>query len=132
MIKPVKVQVRFSDLDILGHVNNSVYLTYFELARVQYFQQLLGVKWDWNSYGMLLKKNEIEYHKSILLHDEPEITIYTSHIGTKSFTFEYELRVNNEIYTTGSSLMICFDAVKNQTIEIPEKLKKSLHLLKRV
>lgn len=131
MIKPVKVQVRFSDLDILGHVNNSVYLTYFELARVEYFQQLLGVKWDWNSYGMLLKKNEIEYHKSVLLHDEPEITIFTAHIGTKSFTFEYEIRVNGELYTIGSSLMICYDASKNQTIEIPEKLKKSLHLLKR-
>jgi acyl-CoA thioester hydrolase len=131
MIKPVNIQVRFSDLDIMGHVNNSVYLTYFELARVEYFQQLLGEKWDWNAYGMLLKKNEIVYHKSVLLHDTPEITIFTTQIGTKSFTFEYELKVRGEIYTTGSSLMICFDATKNETIEIPAKLKESLILLKR-
>ncbi|MBI1837112.1 MAG: acyl-CoA thioesterase [Flavobacteriia bacterium] len=132
MIKPVKIQVRFADLDLMAHVNNSVYFTYFELARVQYFQQLLGEKWDWRKYGMLLKKNEITYHKSVLLYDEPEIYIYTSYIGTKSFVFDYELMVNNELYTTGSSLMICYDAINNQTIEIPLKLKEALESIKRI
>lgn len=131
MISSVKIQVRFSDLDIMGHVNNSVYLSYFEYARVAYFDQLLGEKWNWNSYGMLLKKNEVVYHKSILLHDEPLITIYTSHIGTKSFVFDYEITVKGELYTTGSSLMICYDSVKNETIAIPEKLKSALETLKR-
>lgn len=131
MIEPTKIQVRFSDLDIMGHVNNSIYLSYFEMARVDYFQKLLGVKWDWDSHGMLLKKNEITYHKSVLLHDEPTIEVFTSHIGNKSFVFDYELKVKGEIYTTGSSLMICYDAKKKETIEIPEKLKLALEKIKR-
>lgn len=45
MIKPVEIQVRFADLDVMGHVNNSVYLSYFEMARVHYFGELLGYNW---------------------------------------------------------------------------------------
>jgi acyl-CoA thioesterase FadM len=32
----IPIQVRFSDLDALGHVNNVTYFTYFEIARVKY------------------------------------------------------------------------------------------------
>ena len=41
---PVKlaIQIRWRDLDALGHVNNAVYLTYFELARLAYVRTLLG------------------------------------------------------------------------------------------
>ena len=41
---PVKIaiQIRWRDLDALGHVNNAVYLTYFELARLTYIRALLG------------------------------------------------------------------------------------------
>ena len=47
MEQPIKIQVRFSDLDTLGHVNNAVYLSYFEMARIAYFTPLLGENWDW-------------------------------------------------------------------------------------
>ena len=49
MIQPANIQVRFSDLDVLGHVNNTIYFSYFELARVHYFRELLGIDWDWQA-----------------------------------------------------------------------------------
>jgi acyl-CoA thioester hydrolase len=61
MTTPARIHVRFSDLDILGHVNNSVYLSYFEIARVHYFGELLGTSWDWKTFTVVLVKNEIEY-----------------------------------------------------------------------
>lgn len=131
MIQPVKIQVRFSDLDILAHVNNSVYLTYFEMARVDYFVQLLGHAWDWKKFGVVLKKNEIEYHRSVVLYDEPIIEIFCTHVGTKSFILEYELRVKGEIYTTGSSVMVCFNSETQQTIEVPEYMRQALEKIKR-
>ena len=131
MIQPVKIQVRFSDLDILAHVNNSVYLTYFEMARVDYFVQLLGHSWDWKKFGVVLKKNEIEYHKSVVLYDEPEIQLFCTHVGTKSFILEYELRVKGEIYTTGSSVMVCFNSENQETIEVPDYMRHALDKIKR-
>ena len=46
MIEPAKIQIRYSDIDLMGHVNNAVYLNYFEYTRVYYLDQLLGKNWD--------------------------------------------------------------------------------------
>lgn len=132
MIKPAEIQVRFSDLDVMGHVNNSIYLSYFEYTRVHYFGQLLGVDWDWNKNGVLLAKNEVEYLKPVFLSDVPVISMFTETIGTKSFTLSYEVNVNNGLTTKGISTLVCYDATENKTIEIPELLKQVLLKLKKV
>lgn len=130
-IHPAKIQVRYVDLDVLGHVNNSVYFSYFEMARVQYFGQVLGKDWDWETNGVILVKNWAEYIKPVFLADQPEITIYVDKIGSKSFDLSYELKVNNVLCTTGGSTMVAFDAKSNKTIEIPEEMRKFLEQLKR-
>jgi len=126
MKKGIKIQVRFSDIDVMGHVNNAVYLSYFEMARVVFFSELMGGEWDWKKNGVLLRKNEIEYIKPVLLHEVPEIFIYTEKVGSKSFVLGYDLKVNNEIRTTGSSVLVSFDSLNNQSIEIPGKMKAIL------
>ena len=130
-IHPAKIQVRYVDLDVLGHVNNSVYFSYFEMARVQYFGQVLGKDWDWETNGVILVKNWAEYIKPVFLADQPEITIYVDKIGSKSFDLSYELKVNDVLCTTGGSTMVAFDAKSAQTIEIPEEMRKFLEQLKR-
>jgi acyl-CoA thioester hydrolase len=131
MIAPAKIQVRFSDLDVLGHVNNTIYLSYFEMARVHYFKELLGEGWDWNKFGIVLAKNEVEYFKSVLLNHEPLITIFTEHIGSKSFTLGYELHVNNELFAKGKSIQVCFDASIQQSILVPDQMRLQLERIIR-
>lgn len=130
-IHPAKIQVRYVDLDVLGHVNNSVYFSYFEMARVQYFGQVLGKDWDWETNGVILVKNWAEYIKPVFLADQPQITIYVDKIGSKSFDLSYELKVNDVLCTTGGSTMVAFDAKSNKTIEIPEEMRNFLEQLKR-
>lgn len=129
MIQPAKIQVRFSDLDIMGHVNNSIYLSYFEYARVHYFKELLGEHWDWTENGVLLVRNEVEYISPIFLNDEPVITIRTEHIGSKSFTMLYRIEVNGKHCTSGKSVLVCYDAKRDVTIEIPTKMKIAISSL---
>ena len=131
MIAPAKIQVRFSDLDVLGHVNNTIYLSYFEMARVHYFKELLGEGWDWNKFGIVLAKNEVEYFKSVLLNHEPLITIFTEHIGSKSFTLGYELHVNNELFAKGKSIQVCFDASTQKSILVPDQMRLQLERIIR-
>jgi len=131
MIEPFKVQVRFSDLDVLGHVNNSVYLTYFEAARVYYFKHLLKTDWDWSVDSVVLVKNEVEYIRPILLRDVPEVEIYTKHIGSKSFTFGYNIRVNDVLYSTGSSTLVAYDVKTQGTVQIKPSMREVLEKLKK-
>lgn len=130
MNKGIKIQVRFSDLDIMGHVNNSVYLSYFEYSRVQYFGQLLGVNWDWKKNGVLLVRNEIDYIKPVLLTDLPEVFISVDSIGSKSFTLSYEIKVAGFITTTGKSVLVCFDSSTNSSIEVPAEMRSLLESVK--
>ena len=131
MIEPARIHIRFSDLDVLGHVNNSIYLCYFEIARVHYFGYLLGKEWDWKKDGVILVKNEVEYIKPVLLHDEANVHVFLENIGTKSFTLSYELRVNDVLHTKGASTLVCFDSTINETIPIPSVMLDALHKLKK-
>lgn len=130
-INPYPIQVRYVDCDMAGHVNNAIYFSYFENARVHYFGQLFGVDRDWETEGILLRTNEIEYFSPIYLTDEPLIELYIVSIGTKSFTVGYEIRVNNELRTIGKSVIVCFNSKEKKTYVIPEKDRYILEQLKR-
>lgn len=129
MITPAKIQVRFSDLDVMGHVNNSVYLSYFEMTRVHYFKELVGDNWDWKKEGVLLVRNEIDYLKPILLNDKPEVFMYLEKIGEKSISLLYEIKVNNELHTKGKSVLVCFNVEIGKTIPVPTAMAEALQLL---
>jgi acyl-CoA thioester hydrolase len=126
MISPARIFVRLTDLDILGHVNNALYLTYFEIARMHYFAELVGTEWNWMEEGVVLVKNEVEYLKPIVLNDVPYVKVSLIQLGTKSFTMGYEITVNEEIVTKGTSVLVGFNSTTQSTIEIPEKMKNAL------
>lgn len=131
MIKPAKIQVRFRDCDMMGHVNNAVYLSYFEQARMHYFEELIGADWDYKKDGILLVKNEVEYLKPILLHDLPEIIVYLVEIGEKSFTLGYDVHVNDEVRSRGVSKLVCFDFKSQKSVEVYPRMKAAFQKIKK-
>ena len=50
-IQPYYPEIRFADIDAMGHVNNAVYFSYFEQARIHFFRQWIGLEWNWNEHG---------------------------------------------------------------------------------
>lgn len=130
MIKPVQIQIRFADIDSMGHVNNAVYLSYFEFTRVYYFNEILGKNWDWESKGIILAHTELSFIKPIELNDEAFIEMEIGNIGTKSFTFHYTIRVDGEPTTKGSSTLVAFNTKLQESIAIPSEMKASFKDLK--
>lgn len=131
MIKPFQIQIRFSDCDMLGHVNNACYLNYFESTRLHYFGQLLGLDWDWEENGIILRKNTIDYLLPLYLNDRARVTLLLKELGTKSFSLAYELSVNDQLKTTGESILVCYDFKKHQSKEIPAGLLSALTQLEK-
>ncbi|MNU98945.1 Long-chain acyl-CoA thioesterase FadM [compost metagenome] len=129
MLDSYKLQVRFSDCDMMQHVNNAVYLNYFEEARIHYFRQMLGTDWDWRKTGVILRKNELEYLKPVFLHEPIEIFVYLKHVGEKSFTLSYEVKVLKEVRTTGTSVLVCYDSISQSSIQIPARMRDALNKL---
>lgn len=118
------IQVRFVDIDSLGHVNNAVYLSYFEMARVAFMNQFVGKHWDWYNKGMLLKINTVEYLQPVFLHEEVEVEIIPSSCKTTSFVLEYNLFADGELKSRGSSVLVCYDFKNKQKTPVYDEFRK--------
>lgn len=130
LIARLPLQIRFSDVDSLGHVNNAFYLSYFELARMELFK-ISGLKINWHKTGIILARIEIDYLKPILLHDSVEITCKAGAAGNKSFELLYEIFLSNkegnrQLICKGKSIQVCFDYELNRSVIIPEDWRKVL------
>lgn len=124
-----KVDIRFADIDAMGHVNNAVYFTYFEQARMNFFAQALQRKWNWDVLGIIVAHNEIDYYKPIVLHDEVVIRVSVSAIGTKSFTLSYHVYRGEELCSKGASVLVCFNHKTQSTQQIPAEWQELLSAL---
>ena len=125
------IQIRFKDVDRLGHVNNANHITYFELARVDYFNAAMGdLKIDWENESLILAKMEMEYKQPILLDDKVFVYTWVSRIGSKSFDMSCSIvREINGVEmeaAKGLAIVVCFNYKTNQSILIPEVWKKKM------
>lgn len=115
------LQIRFADVDMAGHVHNAVYLHYFESGRMHFFVSQLGENWDWQKYGIILKKNEVVYHQPTQLGDQIKVNVECTHIGTSSFTLSYQVLDHKKgLMAEGSSTLVCFDYTINQVVKVHE------------
>lgn len=128
-ITPYHPEIRFFDIDAMGHVNNSIYFSYFEMARVHFFSQLIGENWDWKKNGVLVAHNEIDYILPILFEDKVEVAVSVLKVGSKSFTLGYNILKGNVLYAKGNSVMVTYDFKNNITTPIPPAYKGLLEKL---
>ena len=127
-----KIQIRFKDIDKLGHVNNANHITYFELARVDYFDAIgeEGLKIDWINEGVILAKVEMEYKQPILLEDKLYVYTWVERMGSKSFDMACSMvKETNGTETEvakGLAVIVCFNYTTNQSILIPDEWRKKM------
>ena len=120
------VQQRFSDLDVLGHVNNVAYIEYLQEARVQYLTSLGRV--DFSNPGQVVAKLEITYRKPLGLLEAPlQIEIWSSHVRERSYVLHYNvLNELGEVAAEANTVMVVFDLEKGESTRIPDHLRALL------
>ena len=112
--------MRWSDMDAYGHVNNVVFLGYFEMARVDLFfdraslEEQTGLR-----RGTVVAAHDIRYKLPVVYCRDPlDVQIWVSGIRAAAFTCHYELFDHGELAVTGSTLLVPFDFA----IERPRRL----------
>lgn len=112
----------------MGHVNNANHFTYFELARVKYFEEVVNEPVAWSRQGIILARMSIDYKSPIVLNDKVEVHCRVSRFGTTSFDIEYKIFCNRTgglvLAAEGVSTQVCFDYEKNSTYPVPELWRK--------
>jgi acyl-CoA thioester hydrolase len=116
------IQIRFKDIDALGHVNNANFLSYLESARIAYFKESIKENINWSKKGIILANVNINYKIPVLLNDELLVKTRCSRIGTKSFDLSYSIvKIENgkEIEVAdATTIMVCYDYETGQSIEM--------------
>ena len=124
------IEVRFRDLDAIGHVNNAVFFTYFEEGRKHFSKKVFDVS-DVSDFNFIMAHIQCDFIKPIQFNDRVILQMWVKDIGTKSFSFEYRLVDFSDeamVYATGKSIQVCYDYQKNRSIEVPAKMRERLTL----
>jgi acyl-CoA thioester hydrolase len=118
---------RFRDLDPMGHVNNSVYLTWIETARIEFLRHLGTFDQpDTGGMAMILARIELDFRSAVGFGEELEIGVRTARLGTKSFDLEYELRTADRVVAEAKTVLVAYDYNRNESKEIPEEWRQRL------
>jgi len=118
-------RVRFRDLDPMGHVNNAVFLTYLEQARVAFFSEM-GAATGLEEMNMIVARVEIDFRAPVRLGQEVEISVRASRFGTKSFDLDYELRVEGELVAVAKSIQVAYDYDGREAVPVPAHWREKL------
>jgi acyl-CoA thioester hydrolase len=133
-----RIEVRFRDCDPLGHVNNAVYLTYLEQARLVQWRTLwpFGGLRDMNDSergdgnvrdapGVILARAEIDYNRPARYGDLLEVRIGLAAIGRTSFTYEYEIvDASGRIVARARTVQVFYDYGAGRPVPIPDDLRR--------
>ena len=124
----IPLQIRFRDIDALGHVNNAVFLSYAEMARLEYFRINLGVK-DASDFPFILARAEVDFKKPLLLTDRAEVRLSVSRLGSSSWDFQYEVAGTDSeaIYAVIKTVQVAYDYSASKSVPIPEGLREILN-----
>ena len=114
-------RVRFRDLDWLGHVNNAVFLTYLEEARIGYL-----VPHGAAAANMILARVEIDFRAPLREGDEIEIGVRPSKVGTKSFELVYEIRCGETVAAEAKTVLVSYDYSNGRPVELPDSWREAL------
>jgi len=118
---------RFRDLDPMGHVNNAVYLTWMENARIEFLRSLGAFdEVDATGRTMILAHAEIDFRSPVTFGEQIEVGVRASRFGTKSFDLEYELRVGERLVADAKTVLVAYDYATSSAKEIPTEWRQRL------
>ena len=135
MMKPEKftyyfpITVRFADLDAQEHVNNAVYLTYLESARLGYYEHA-GI-WRPESgvlTGMVVAHIDIDYLAPIFFGQAIQVGLRLDRMGNKSFTLAFliESVTGNVPLARGTSVLVAYDSTAGQSMPLPAEWRERI------
>lgn len=121
------VQVRFRDIDAMGHVNNAVYATYLEHVRADYFEEVLGVGLD--AVNTAIATLELSYERPITLDQSVTAAARVPELGTTSLPMEYEIVADGETAATAETVQVFVDEA-GEPEPIPEEFRERVEAFK--
>ena len=114
-----ELDVRFRDLDAMGHVNNTVYATYLEQARADYYADVIDV--SLSAVDTVLASLSTAYQRPVTAKETVTVAFGVGDLGDSSILMEYEVRTENGAAATAETVQIAFDRETGESRSIPQE-----------
>jgi acyl-CoA thioester hydrolase len=119
-------EVTFRDLDAFGHVNNAVYLTYLENARVAYMREVMDVD-TLSDLLVIVASIKIDFRSRASLGETLEIGSRVSRVGEKSFDLDHEIRgPGGRLVAEAHTVLVGFDYEQDGAMPIPARWRERI------
>ena len=122
-----RVEVRFRDLDALGHVNNAVFLTYMESARIAYWMKVTG-RTDLRTLDMILARTEIDYRSPVSYGEGLEVGVRCLSMRRSSFVLEFAIweRSSSRLVAEARKVLVHYDYAAGESRPLPPELRQKV------
>jgi acyl-CoA thioester hydrolase len=130
------VEVRFRDTDAMGHINNAVYLTYFEAARAGYYHAVTGRSFDGlrdEPVSLILARATVDFRAQGFFGERLLAGCRTTWVGRSSFGMAYRITADEasshgagRLLAEGETVLVTFDYKSQRPVRIPEMLLAQL------
>lgn len=125
----IELPVAWGDMDAFGHVNNTIYLRWFESARIAFFREV-GVPHRDVAGGQapILASTSCQFERPLEYPDSVRVEAAIERIGTKSFTMLYRVfsLTHNVRAAHGNGVVVWYDYAAGHTVAVPHELRARL------
>jgi acyl-CoA thioester hydrolase len=121
-------EVRFADLDAMGHLNNVAFLAFLESARVAYVVSAEPAHdpGETSDFGFIVAEIMIAYRSPSRYGEQIETRLRPKTVGRSSFRIEFEMRVGERLVAEGHDVTVAYDQVAAKPVPIPAVLRDRL------
>lgn len=122
------IQIRFNDIDALGHINNNVYLSYFDLGKVTYFENLKSSYVSWTDGVIVVARIEMDFLEPVFYKETIAVDSKIIKVGTKSAVFLQQIRntLTNAIKCRCISVVVTYNPTTKESMSIPEIWRRGI------
>lgn len=124
----ITINVRFSETDMFGHVNNVSTFIYFEEARIEFLKSKALLTDSMNDHGVpVVSDLQCDYHKQMYFDDKIDVYVKANQIGTTSVDLHYmALNESGDICLTGRGRLVYVNPETGKPVSLSDSMRKSL------
>lgn len=124
------VQIRFNDIDILGHLNNTVYLSFYDTGKAWFFEHIMRNEggMDWRRVESVIANVDCAYAAPIFFGEQIQVLTRCMALHDKSFRIQQVLveKHTRQVKSACETVMVSFDPATQQSKDIPQRWRRAL------
>lgn len=123
------IQIRFSDVDLYGHMNNNAYFSLYDLAKTSYFRDVFGME-EWNKFAVVVANINADFLAPVFFSDELIIETAVIHIGNKSLTLLQRAtnKTSGVLKCQCRTVLVGYDIATKEPVALPKDYKEAICL----